>query len=72
MLQGIPAVLLGFVAIFFLPDRPEMTNFLYEDERKIAIERMNRAISGDIGLTVNKCEVVCFLFSCQYFLVDTI
>ncbi|OCB89282.1 MFS general substrate transporter [Sanghuangporus baumii] len=52
--QGIPALILGLVAVAFLPDRPEMTRFLNEDERKIAIARMNRSISGDTGLVVYK------------------
>lgn len=47
-------MLLGLVAFAFLPDRPEMTRFLNEGERKIAISRMNRSISGDVGLVVNK------------------
>ena len=45
---------MGLVAILFLPDRPEMTKFLKEDERKIAIARMNRSISGDTGLRLSK------------------
>lgn len=54
-MQGIPAVLLGIIAIFFLPNRPEMTKFFNEDERKIAISRMNRDMSGDSGYNINKC-----------------
>ena len=45
---------MGFVAYTFLPDRPEMTKFLNESEREIAISRMNRDTSGDTGLTINK------------------
>ncbi|KAL5476956.1 hypothetical protein ACEPAI_3142 [Sanghuangporus weigelae] len=57
IIEGIPAVMLGFVAVAFLPDRPEMTRFLNENERKIAIARMNRSISGDTGLVINKAHV---------------
>lgn len=32
-----------------------MTKFLDEDERKIAVARMNRGVSGDKGLVVNRC-----------------
>lgn len=53
--------MMGVIALMFLPDRPEMTKFLNEDERKIAIARMNRAISGDVGLVVNKCKL-CFSY----------
>lgn len=47
---------MGFIALLFLPDRPEMTRFLTEDERKLAVARMNRAISGDTGLVVKRCK----------------
>ncbi|THH00323.1 hypothetical protein EW145_g7104 [Phellinidium pouzarii] len=57
IIEGIPAVLLGIAAITLLPDRPEMTSFFNEDERAIAVSRMNRAISGDVGLNVNKAHV---------------
>ncbi|EJD05399.1 MFS general substrate transporter [Fomitiporia mediterranea MF3/22] len=57
IVEGIPALLMGLVALVFLPDRPEKTHFLNEDERKIAIARMNRAISGDTGFVVNKNHI---------------
>lgn len=56
ILQGIPSILMGLVALFFLPDRPDMTKFLDEDERKIAVARMNRGVSGDKGLVLNRCK----------------
>ncbi len=60
--QGIPSALMGFVALAFLPDRPDMTKFLNEDERKIAVARMNRGVSGDKGLVVNRCmRILCEL-----------
>lgn len=54
IIEGIPAVLLGFITIFFLPDRPETTEFFTEEERKLALARANRDSSGDIGYHVNK------------------
>ncbi|KAL5523310.1 hypothetical protein ACEPAF_1577 [Sanghuangporus sanghuang] len=57
IIEGIPTVLAGITAILLLPQRPEMTRFLSEEERKIAIERMNRAISGDVGFKINKTHV---------------
>jgi hypothetical protein len=45
---------MGIVAITLLPDRPEMTSFFNEEERKLALERINRATSADIGFTINK------------------
>ncbi len=52
--QGIPAILLGIMTAFYLPNRPESTTFFNERERKLAVERMNRHSSGDTGATVNK------------------
>lgn len=49
-------MLLGFVALAFLPDRPERTRYFSARERALAIDRMNRETSGDIGLGVNRSE----------------
>ncbi|KAI3613176.1 major facilitator superfamily protein [Moniliophthora roreri] len=54
IVEGVPAMILGVSTVFLLPDRPESTPFLDERERKIALDRMNRATSGDVGQTVNK------------------
>jgi len=54
--QGIPTILLGLIAMAFLPDRPETTSFFTEEERKIALARANRDTSGDIGYHVNKSK----------------
>ncbi|KAF9530228.1 major facilitator superfamily domain-containing protein [Crepidotus variabilis] len=58
IIEGIPPVLLGIVTYFFLPNRPESTTYLTDRERKIAVERMNRDSSGDVGATVNKAHVI--------------
>lgn len=47
---------MGLVTMVFLPNRPEMTKFLNEDERRITAVRMTRGISGDNGFTINKSE----------------
>ena len=52
--QGVPTVLFGVLCLFLLPGRPESTKFLTHAERKLAVERMNRGTSGDIGATVNR------------------
>jgi len=57
IIEGLPTVLLGFVAIAFLPDRPETTKFFTEEERKIALARANRDTSGDLGYHVNKSHI---------------
>ncbi|KAI0049241.1 MFS general substrate transporter [Auriscalpium vulgare] len=57
IIEGIPAVLLGVVALFLLPNRPDSTTFLTEDERALAFERANRDTSGDVGYMVNKSHI---------------
>jgi len=53
-----PTILLGLIAVVFLPDRPETTKFLTGEERVIALNRANRDTSGDIGYHVNKDHVI--------------
>jgi hypothetical protein len=54
--QGIPTVLLGVGCFFFLPDRPESTSYLTNEEQKLAADRMNRGASRDNGAFVNKSK----------------
>ncbi|TFK82621.1 MFS general substrate transporter [Polyporus arcularius HHB13444] len=58
IIEGIPSILLGVAAIFFLPDRPEETRFLTEEERKVALERMNRGTTADTGRVLQKKHIV--------------
>ena len=57
IVEGIPTVLLGLMAIWFLPDRPEETPFLNEEERKLQKERMNRATRADVGRSLTKKHI---------------
>ncbi|KAJ3885884.1 MFS general substrate transporter [Lentinula edodes] len=57
IVEGLPAICLGIITFFFLPDRPESTHYLDEREREIAIARMNRGTSGDVGAVVNKSHI---------------
>lgn len=56
IIEGSPTIILGLLAMFILPDRPEETTFLTEDERELAIQRANRGIKSDTGRVVNKGE----------------
>ncbi|KAI0689935.1 MFS general substrate transporter [Cerioporus squamosus] len=58
IIEGIPSILLGLAAIVLLPDRPEETNILDEEERKIALERTNRGIKADTGRVLQKGHIV--------------
>ncbi|KAG6379959.1 MFS general substrate transporter [Boletus reticuloceps] len=57
LIEGIPAILLGIITIFVLPNRPESTKFFTPREREIALERGSRGTKADIGAVVNKAHV---------------
>ena len=56
IVEGIPSVFLGLLALYIMPDRPEETWVLTEREREIAVERMNRGGSADVGRVLQKSE----------------
>jgi len=61
IIEGIPAILLGVVALYYLPDRPESprsAKFFTEEERALQIARMNRYSSRSTPGTVNKKHVM--------------
>ncbi|KIJ15957.1 2.A.1.14 the Anion:Cation symporter family [Paxillus involutus ATCC 200175] len=57
LLEGIPAIILGVVTLFALPNRPESTRFLTEREREVALERGSRGGKADTGAVVNKAHI---------------
>ncbi|OCH89996.1 MFS general substrate transporter [Obba rivulosa] len=57
IIEGCPSVVLGLTSIFLLLNRPEETTFLNEQERQLAIERMNRGLKADVGRTINKSHI---------------
>ncbi|PPQ79303.1 hypothetical protein CVT25_002580 [Psilocybe cyanescens] len=57
VIEGIPPIILGILTYFFLPNRPESTTVLNERERQIAMERMNRYMTADVGAVVNKAHI---------------
>ncbi|KAJ7108664.1 major facilitator superfamily domain-containing protein [Mycena epipterygia] len=58
IIEGIPAIIMGLIALFLLPNRPESTTFLNERERAIALDRMNRGTSGDDGVKVDRAHIL--------------
>ena len=46
VLEALPAVLLGFVVLAFLTDRPEKAKWLADDERRWLVETMNEETTG--------------------------
>ncbi|KAJ7202357.1 MFS general substrate transporter [Mycena pura] len=57
IIEGCPSIIMGLVAILFLPNRPESTSFFNERERVVALERMNRGASADVGAQVTKAHI---------------
>ncbi|KAF8549086.1 MFS general substrate transporter [Imleria badia] len=57
LIEGIPAILLGIITLFVLPNRPESTKFFTQREREIALERGSRGTKADTGAVVNKAHV---------------
>jgi len=58
IIEGVPTILMGIVTMFLLPNRPESTTFFNEHERAIALDRMNRGTSGDVGAKVEKAHIL--------------
>ena len=56
IVEGVPTVLLGVIAMAILPNRPEETSMVDEHEREIALERRNRGCKGDVGRMVQRGE----------------
>ncbi|KAK9368240.1 major facilitator superfamily domain-containing protein [Lipomyces kononenkoae] len=50
LVEGIPSIILAFVAFFFLPDSPETSRFLTEEENHVARARAIRQV-GQAGGT---------------------
>ena len=61
LIEGFPSVAMGLVAMFALPNRPEETRIFDEDERRLALERMNRGTRADVGRTIKKSKSHCLL-----------
>ncbi|KAI9874998.1 MAG: hypothetical protein M1830_004960 [Pleopsidium flavum] len=64
LVEGLPSILLAFVAYFFLPDSPEKSKFLTADEKDVAKARAVRQVGHEaetrIGM-VNLSDVVAAL-----------
>ena len=54
IIEGIPTVMIGFLAMVVLPNRPEETTMFNEKEREIALDRANRGVKADVGRVVKK------------------
>jgi len=50
LLEAVPAVVLGFVVLGFLTDRPEKAKWLADDERDWLVETMNAERAGKVAV----------------------
>ncbi|KAI0760249.1 MFS general substrate transporter [Fomes fomentarius] len=57
LIEGIPSVLSGLLAMTILPNRPEETCIFDEKERALAVERMNRGTKADVGRMLQKGHI---------------
>ena len=54
IVEGAPSVVMGILCFFVLPNRPEETTMFNEEERKLALERVNRESRADVGRVLQK------------------
>ena len=57
IIEGAPSVVMGILCFFVLPNRPEETTIFNEQERKLALERVNRGSKADMGRVLQKSEL---------------
>ncbi|WVQ99099.1 hypothetical protein IAU59_006231 [Kwoniella sp. CBS 9459] len=76
VLEGIPAVIVGVLIYFFLPDFPETAKFLTEEERAFASERMGPFAPRGTDKHFDKADFIAtvkswdfWVFSLAYFLM---
>ncbi|WRT67568.1 uncharacterized protein IL334_004540 [Kwoniella shivajii] len=74
ILEGIPAVIVGVLIYFFLPDFPETAKFLSEEERELAVTRLGPYAPKGTDKHFDKVEFIAtikswhfWVFSLQYF-----
>ncbi|KAI0716558.1 major facilitator superfamily domain-containing protein [Earliella scabrosa] len=58
IVEGAPSVVMGILCFFVLPNRPEETSVFNEEERKLALERVNRESRADVGRMLQKKHIV--------------
>ncbi|KAJ6568478.1 major facilitator superfamily domain-containing protein [Mycena capillaripes] len=76
LIEGIPSFILAVVVFFFLPSRPQTSRYLTEDQRTLALTRLNRKNLGEGHTGVDwkavkralmdwKTYVVALMYSCM-------
>eukprot|EP01117_Protostelium_nocturnum_P014191 TRINITY_DN5375_c0_g1_i1.p1 TRINITY_DN5375_c0_g1~~TRINITY_DN5375_c0_g1_i1.p1 ORF type:complete len:503 (-),score=152.58 TRINITY_DN5375_c0_g1_i1:99-1562(-) len=57
LLESVPTIALGFFTMFALPDRPQSSKYLNEEERKIALERIGGPARSGIS-SLEKDQII--------------
>lgn len=76
LIEGIPSIVVAISVFFFLPSRPATTKYLSEEERLLAVTRMNRDASYEANAGIDwkavrraftdwKTYVVAVMYSCM-------
>lgn len=76
LVEGVPSVVVAIAVFFFLPSRPATTKYLSEEERLLAVTRMNRDASYEANAGIDwkavkraftdwKTYVVAIMYSCM-------
>ncbi|KAJ7619993.1 hypothetical protein DFH06DRAFT_1010802, partial [Mycena polygramma] len=62
-IEGIPTVLIGIAIFFLLPNRPESITLFDGRERAIALDRMNREVSGPKSMDLQQRRIAHILLA---------
>jgi MFS transporter, ACS family, tartrate transporter len=73
ILEGVPAILLGIVTIFYLTDRPSQARWLPDDERDWLVNKLQTELQAkkrirDYTITQAFCDRRVLLFTAAFFL----
>jgi MFS transporter, ACS family, tartrate transporter len=76
ILEGLPPVILGFVTLSYLTDRPEQARWLRDDEKawliaELAREQQERTVAGRVGIFDALREPGTLLLAASFFLIVT-
>ena len=76
ILEGIPPVLLGFVTLYYLTDRPEQARWLPDDEKawlvaELAREERQRVVAGRVGVFDALRDPQTALLAASFFFIVT-
>ncbi|KAJ7730953.1 major facilitator superfamily domain-containing protein [Mycena olivaceomarginata] len=72
LIEGIPSFVLAVVVFFFLPSRPQTSRYITEDERTLALTRLNRKNLGEGHTGIDYRAVMRALLDWKTYVVSVI